>query len=121
MKYSFKIKTLGVAVAMLSTFASCTQDFEEINTDPNSLTESQLDPTLAGPAFASALYAGIHNGSYSSPVDDQGTWGIATGILSSTFIHYLNCGYGTERNAFVNGYEGRGWTRFYTVAAPACL
>ncbi len=120
MKYSFKIKTLGVALMAVSILSSCTKDFDEINKDPNSLTEDQLDATLAGPAFASALYAGIHNGSYSSPgVDDQGTWGIATGILSSTFIHYLNCGYGTERNAFVNGYEGRGWTRFYTVAVPA--
>ena len=73
-----------MAVSILS---SCTGDFDEINKDPNSLTEDQLDATLAGPAFASALYAGIHNGSYSSPgVDDQGTWGIATGILSSTFI-----------------------------------
>ncbi|WP_428228412.1 SusD/RagB family nutrient-binding outer membrane lipoprotein [Flavobacterium sp.] len=120
MKYSFKIKTLGVALMAVSILSSCTSDFDKINTDPNSLTEDQLDPTLAGPSFASAIYAGIHNGSYSSPgVDDQGTWGIATGILSSTFIHYLNCGYGTERNAFVNGYEGRGWTRFYTVAVPA--
>lgn len=120
MKYSFKIKTLGVALMAVSILSSCSGDFDEINKDPNSLTEDQLDATLAGPSFASALYAGIHNGSYSSPgVDDQGTWGIATGILSSTFIHYLNCGYGTERNAFVNGYEGRGWTRFYTVAVPA--
>jgi hypothetical protein len=120
MRYSFKIKTFGVALMAVSILSSCTKDFEEINKDPNSLTEDQLDATLAGPSFASALYAGIHNGSYSSPgVDDQGTWGIATGILSSTFIHYLNCGYGTERNAFVNGYEGRGWTRFYTVAVPA--
>lgn len=121
MKYSFKIKTLGVALMAVSILSSCAGDFDEINTDPNSLTEDQLDASLAGPSFASALYAGIHNGSYSSPsgIDDQGTWGIATGILSSTFIHYLNCGYGTERNAFVNGYEGRGWTRFYTVAVPA--
>jgi len=120
MKYSFKIKTLGVALMAVSILSSCSGDFDEINKDPNSLTEDQLDATLAGPSFASALYAGIHNGSYSSPgVDDQGTWGIATGILSSTFVQYLNCGYGTERNAFVNGYEGRGWTRFYTVAAPA--
>lgn len=119
MKYSFKIKTLGAALLACSILSSCTGDFDEINKDPNSLTEDQLDATLAGPAFASALYAGIHNGSYSSPVDDQGTWGIATGILSSTFVQYLNCGYGTERNAFVNGYEGRGWLRFYTVAVPA--
>jgi hypothetical protein len=118
MKNSLKIKTLGVAL-MISVFSSCTSDFDEINKDPNALTEDQLDATLAGPSFATALYAGIHNGSYSSPgVDDQGTWGIATGILSSTFIHYLNSGYGTERNDF-SGFESRGWTRFYTVAVPA--
>ena len=87
MKNNFKIKTLGVAMSMLAVFSSCTQDFDEINTNKNTLTEDQLDQTLAGPAFASALYAGIHNGSYSSPVDDQGTWGIATGILPSTFTH----------------------------------
>jgi len=117
---NYKIKTIGVVVSMLAVFSSCTKDFDEINTNKNTLTEDQLDQTLAGPAFASALYAGIHNGSYSSPgVDDQGTWGIATGILPSTFTQYLSCGYGTERNAFVNGYEGRGWLRFYTVAAPA--
>ncbi|MEO8535538.1 MAG: SusD/RagB family nutrient-binding outer membrane lipoprotein [Flavobacterium sp.] len=120
MKNNYKIKTIGVVMSMLSVFSSCTQDFDEINTNKNTLTEDQLDQTLAGPAFASALYAGIHNGSYSSPgVDDQGTWGIATGILPSTFTQYLSCGYGTERNAFVNGYEGRGWLRFYTVAVPA--
>lgn len=117
---NYKIKTLGVVVSMLAVFSSCTKDFDEINTNKNTLTEDQLDQTLAGPSFASALYAGIHNGSYSSPgVDDQGTWGIATGILPSTFTQYLSCGYGTERNAFVNGYEGRGWLRFYTVAVPA--
>ncbi|MEO8253639.1 MAG: SusD/RagB family nutrient-binding outer membrane lipoprotein [Flavobacterium sp.] len=117
---NYKIKTLGVVLMAVSILSSCTSDFDKINTDPNSLTEDQLDATLAGPSFATAIYAGIHNGSYSSPgVDDQGTWGIATGILSSTFVQYLNCGYGTERNAFVNGYEGRGWLRFYTVAVPA--
>ncbi|MDR7211825.1 SusD/RagB family nutrient-binding outer membrane lipoprotein [Flavobacterium piscis] len=120
MKNKHKIKTIGVVMSMLAVFSSCTQDFDDINTNKNTLTEDQLDQTLAGPSFASALYAGIHHGSYSSPgVDDQGTWGIATGILPSTFTHYLSCGYGTERNAFVNGYEGRGWLRFYTVAVPA--
>ncbi|EJL61164.1 SusD/RagB family nutrient-binding outer membrane lipoprotein [Flavobacterium sp. CF136] len=119
MKNSYKIKTLGVVLSMVAVFSSCTSDFDDVNTDKNSLTEDQLDASLAGPSFASALYAGIHNGSYSSPgVDDQGTWGIATGILSSTFIQYLSCGYGTERNDF-SGFEARGWTRFYTVAVPA--
>lgn len=64
MKYSFKIKKLGIALMAVSILSGCTGDFNEINTDPNSLTEDQLDATLAGPSFASALYAGIHNGSY---------------------------------------------------------
>lgn len=120
MKYSFKIKTLGVALIAGSILSSCTGDFDEINKDPNSLTEDQLDPSMAGPAFATALYAGIHNGAAETTgwADDQGTWGIATGILSSSFIHYLSSGYGTERNDY-SGYEARGWTRFYTIAVPS--
>ncbi|WP_289660502.1 SusD/RagB family nutrient-binding outer membrane lipoprotein [Flavobacterium panacagri] len=120
MKYSFKIKTLGVALLAGSILSSCTGDFDEINKDPNSLTEDQLDASMAGPAFAYALYAGIHNGAADTTgwADDQGTWGIATGILSSTFIQYLSSNFGTERNSF-GGYEARGWSRFYTYAVPS--
>ncbi|WP_028375897.1 SusD/RagB family nutrient-binding outer membrane lipoprotein [Leeuwenhoekiella sp. MAR_2009_132] len=114
------IKFKAIAVAILATVAyGCTEDFDEINTNDNALTEDQLDASLAGAAFAAAQYSGIHNGSYSSPgVDDQGTWGIATGIMSSTFVQYLNAGFSTDRNAF-GGFESRGWLRFYTVAVPA--
>ena len=110
----------ATAVFLLVALAvGCTDDFDEINTNDNALTEDQLDASLAGQLGNSAQYAGIHNGSYSSPgVDDQGTWGIATGIISSTFVQYMNTGYSTDRNAF-GGYESRGWTRFYTVAVPA--
>lgn len=118
MKNSYKIKTLA-ALLTVSVFTSCTKDFDELNTNKNTLTADQLDASLAGAAFLSAEYAGIHNGSYSSPgVDDQGTWGIATGIISSTFVQYMNTGYSTDRNAF-GGFEARGWLRFYTVAVPA--
>ncbi len=121
MKYSFKIKSLGAAALLaVSVLSSCTGDFDEINKDPNSLIEEDLDASMAGPAFATALYAGIHNGAGETTgyADDQGTWGIATGILSSSFIHYLSSGYGTERNNY-SGYEARGWTRFYTIAVPS--
>lgn len=118
MKKYLNIKTTAVSL-MVALAIGCTDDFDEINTNDNTLTTDQLDASLAGPAFASAQYAGTHNGSYSSPgVDDQGTWGIATGIISSTFVQYMNTGFSTERNAF-GGYESRGWLRFYTVAVPA--
>ncbi|MDO3694662.1 SusD/RagB family nutrient-binding outer membrane lipoprotein [Wenyingzhuangia sp. chi5] len=119
MKKYNKIKSIAAILMVCAYTTSCTDNFDELNTNKNAITEDQLDASLAGPSFASALYAGIHNGSYSSPgVDDQGTWGIATGILSSQFVQYLNTGYSTDRNE-LSGWSDRGWLRFYTVAVPA--
>ena len=119
MKKYNKIKSIAAMLMVCAYATSCTDNFDDLNTNPNTLTEDQLDASLAGPSFASALYAGIHNGSYSSPgVDDQGTWGIGTGIMSSTFVQYMYTGFETNNNEF-GGREARAWTRFYTVAVPA--
>ncbi|MGY5354095.1 SusD/RagB family nutrient-binding outer membrane lipoprotein [Wenyingzhuangia sp. IMCC45467] len=119
MKKYNRIKTIAAMLMVCAYTTSCTDNFDELNTDKNAITEDQLDASLAGPSFASALYAGTHNGSYSSPgVDDQGTWGIATGIVSSQFVQYLNTGYSTDRNG-LSSWSDRGWLRFYTVAVPA--
>ncbi|MCK5277450.1 MAG: SusD/RagB family nutrient-binding outer membrane lipoprotein, partial [Cyclobacteriaceae bacterium] len=51
------ILTIGVG------FNSCTDDFEEINTDPLSLTADKVDASLIGLAFAQTQYNtlnGVH-------------------------------------------------------------
>ncbi|MBL3655883.1 SusD/RagB family nutrient-binding outer membrane lipoprotein [Fulvivirga sediminis] len=101
---------------------SCTDDFDEMNQDPNTLTEEQIDATMAGPAFANVLYKGIHQGSNTGVYDDQGTYGLITMLQSMTFVHYLSTTsstFATERNGINDGWVNRGWLRFYTQALPS--
>ncbi|MFI1744252.1 SusD/RagB family nutrient-binding outer membrane lipoprotein [Thalassobellus sediminis] len=111
------------AVAMLFQITACTSDFNEINSDPNSLTSDQLDGTLAGPTFANALYKGTGNASWSLPGDDYGTYGLATSLHSTVFAHYMTPGWAaqTDANGINDGWRSRGWLRFYTIAVPSLL
>jgi hypothetical protein len=110
------------AVVILFQIIGCTSDFNEVNKDPNSLTSDQLDGTLAGPAFANALYKGTGNASWSLPDDDYGTYGLATALHSMVFVHYMTYpGAVTESNGINDGWRSRGWLRFYTLAVPSLL
>lgn len=103
---------------------SCTDDFDEINTNPNTLSSDQLDASMAGPSFANALYKGIHQGSNTGVYDDHGTYGLITMLHSMLFVHYMSStseGWATDRNGINDGWRARGWTRFYTMAAPSLI
>ncbi len=117
-KYSIKY----IALTILIMSVSCTGDFDDINTNPNTLTADQLDATMAGPSFANALYKGIGNASWAIPGDDYGTYGLSTMLHSMLFSHYFSAGtpsWATERNGINDGWRSRGWLRFYTLAVPS--
>lgn len=115
-------KIYAITMAMTMALSSCTDGFETTNTDPNALSEDQLDGSFAGPAFANALYKGMHHGSYTGSDDDHGTFGLITMLHSMLFVQYqsvTSTGYATERNGINDGWRDRGWLRFYTLAVPA--
>src|SRR5688572_30714561 len=117
-----KIRIKYITLAILILSVSCTGDFDEINTNPNTLTADQLDATLAGPSFANALYKGINNASWDLPEDDPGTYGLITMLHSMLFTHYFSAGptdWATERNGINDSWRSRGWLRFYTLAVPS--
>ncbi|WP_417940478.1 SusD/RagB family nutrient-binding outer membrane lipoprotein [Flavobacterium sp. RS13.1] len=111
------------AIVFLFQITACTSDFDETNTNPNTLTSDQLDATMAGPAFANALYKGTGNASWSLPGDDYGTYGLATALHSMIFTHYMGYtgGAATDVNGINDGWRSRGWLRFYTLAVPSLL
>ncbi len=116
---NIKIKYILPAILML--MLGCTDNFDEINTNPNTLTADQLDATMAGPSFANALYKGISNASWSIPGDDYGTYGLITMLHSMMFVHYMSPGWAaqTDANGINDGWRSRGWLRFYTLAVPS--
>lgn len=115
-------KIYAITMAMVLVLSSCTDGFEATNTNPNALTEDQLDGSFAGPAFANAIYKGLHHGAYTGTDDDHGTYGLITMLHSMLFVQYqsvTSTGYATERNGINDGWRDRGWLRFYTLAVPA--
>ena len=78
-----------LSAVFLVYVTGCTDDFDEINTNPNTLTTDQLDASMAGPAFANAQYKGLGNASWSIPGDDHGTYGLATMLHSMLFCTLL--------------------------------
>ncbi len=115
---NIKIKYIIPAILLLTL--GCTGDFDEINTNPNTLTASQLDGSFAGPSFATVLYKGINHGSWALPGDDHGTYGLITMLHSMVFSHYLSASWATtETYGLRDDWRSRGWTRFYTLAVPA--
>ena len=121
MKNIINLNTLVVVIAA-TLLTSCTDNFDEINTDPNSLTTGQLDASFAGPAFGNAQYKGLHHGSFTGVGDDVGTFGLITMLHSMLFVQYeaaVPTSWATERNGINDGWRDRGWLRFYTIAVPA--
>ena len=54
------IKFLFVLLFIVTIVPSCTEDFEELNTNPNALTAANVDVTLLGQGFARAQYYAMH-------------------------------------------------------------
>ena len=66
MKHFFQKITLGLALAGMLLTAACTKNFEEINTDPNSIPVA-LPQQLLAPALASSLtYTLIRNRNFNN-------------------------------------------------------
>lgn len=115
-------KIYAITTALVLVLSSCTNGFEETNTNPNSISGDKLDGSFAGPAFANALYKGLHHGAYTGSDDDHGTYGLITMLHSMLFVQYQSAtstGWATERNGINDGWRDRGWLRFYTLAVPA--
>ncbi|MDO5979578.1 SusD/RagB family nutrient-binding outer membrane lipoprotein [Flavivirga spongiicola] len=121
MENIFKINNLMVFVFLI-VLSGCTKNFDELNTDPNAISAAELDGSFAGPAFANALYKGLHHGSNTGSSDDHGTYGLITMLHSMVFVHFqsvTDVGWPTERNGVNDGWRARGWTRFYSLAVPS--
>ncbi|MDN5201069.1 SusD/RagB family nutrient-binding outer membrane lipoprotein [Fulvivirgaceae bacterium BMA10] len=114
--------TKWIISVLVAVVFGCTDDFDDINTNPNVITADQLDGTFAGAAFANALYKGLHHGSWTGVPDDLGTYGLITYLHSTIFVHYQSAvptGWATDRNGINDGWRSRGWLRFYTLAVPS--
>lgn len=111
MKKSFLIKFPVILALVGLVFSSCTKDFEEINTDPNNITEA-LPQQLLAPALVSTLtYNMIRNRNFNNELmqvtvnmsEAEGT--VFRYDFRSTWSDYLYNGWYSELTNFKDIYR----------------
>ena len=92
---------------------SCTDDFEEINTDPLALTADKVDASLIGLAFAQTQYATINGLHW--------RFQISQNLFSDLYAQYFattQSNFDSDRYLQVGRWSDLCWGSFYGQAAP---
>ena len=92
---------------------SCTEDFEELNTDPNSLIASNVDVSLLGQAFARAQYFSMHGLHWRFQISEN--------LFSDLYCQYFAttaANFDSDRYVEVGRWIDLAWSSFYGQAAP---
>ncbi len=92
---------------------SCTDDFEEINTDPLALTADKVDASLIGLAFAQTQYNTINGVHW--------RFQISQNLFSDLYAQYYattQSNFDSDRYLQVGRWSDLCWSSFYGQAAP---
>ncbi len=101
----------AIVVASSVGFYSCTENFDELNTDKTKLTA--LDGSAIGNAFAAAQYRSI-----------SASWQTFQSLfadLQSQFFANTAINFPSDRNVMVGGWLNGAWNGFYSNAIPPML
>lgn len=98
------------STVVLLSFAGCTKNFDELNTDPTSF--SSLTPSVIPKAFAKAEYQGIYG--------DPGIYELARALFPDYWSQFFADGGGapSDRNVIVQDWIISQWNSVYTVTWP---
>ena len=113
MKHFNRLLLFFLALVVGVGINSCTEDFEEINTDPLALTADKVDGSLIGLAFAQTQYAtmnGLH-----------WRFQISQNLFSDLYAQYYAttaANFDSDLNVQVGRWSDLAWTSFYGQAAP---
>ena len=111
--------TVYSAVLAGALFAGgCTDDFNEINTDPKNLTVDQITQADYGPIIRGAQYAPIY---FSNNTGPSGSFQITQSLFSDIYANYFAttaANFDSDKYILVGGWLNGAFSYFYGVAAP---
>lgn len=114
-----KMKKIISKILIISAFifiaVGCTEDFEEINTNPLSLSTDKLadSPVLQGQAFAQAQYTSMTGLHWRFQISQSLFSDLWSGYYATTAA-----GFDSDRFTQVGGWSDLAWGSFYGIAAP---
>ncbi|MEX2512235.1 MAG: SusD/RagB family nutrient-binding outer membrane lipoprotein [Cyclobacteriaceae bacterium] len=113
-----KIAKIAIGFSLLGlTFGACTENFEELNTQPNAIVASNLDIGLLGQAFANAQGRAM----YLAPGGSTAGFQTAQSLFADLYSQYFattQVNFDSDRHIQVGGWSNGAWNYFYGQAAP---
>ncbi len=106
-----KYSTLLLIAALLS--ASCTGDFEELNTRPDAIIADEVNASLLGQAFAQSQFFGMKG--------SAGPFQLYQSLFGDLYAQYFantQINFDSDRHVQVGGWSNGAWTEFYSATAP---
>ncbi|MEM7367265.1 MAG: SusD/RagB family nutrient-binding outer membrane lipoprotein [Bacteroidota bacterium] len=110
MKYSSIIFLLFTTLLL---FNGCTENFEELNTNPLALTADKVDASLIGLAFAQTQYNTVNGVHWRFQISEN--------LFSDLFCQYFattQSNFDSDRYTQVGRWSDLAWSSFYGQAAP---
>lgn len=100
-------------VALVGFLGGCTEDFEELNTNPNALTANNVDVSLLGQGFARAQYYTMNGLHWRFQISEN--------LFSDLYCQYFAttaANFDSDRYVEVGRWIDLAWGSFYGQAAP---
>ncbi len=108
-----KLKYFFIVLLVVCFNPSCTDDFEELNTNPTALTAANVDVTLLGQSFARAQYFAMHGLHW--------RYQISANLFADLYSQYFAttaANFDSDRYVEVGRWIDLCWGSFYGQAAP---
>jgi len=100
-------------VSVIGFFSGCTEDFEELNTNPNALISDNVDGSLLGQGFARAQYFTMNGLHWRFQISEN--------LFSDLYCQYFAttaANFDSDRYVEVGRWIDLAWGSFYGQAAP---
>lgn len=107
---------LYLILSALIFVPACTDDFDELNTDPKNLTVDKLDQGSFGLVAAAALYYPVHVG-----LNDRGPFQLAHSLFADIYANYQATtapNFDSDKFTLVGRWLDGAYVDFYRDAAP---
>src|SRR5688500_7541680 len=113
-----KILRISLGLAFVSLlFNGCTEDFDQLNTQPDAILASKVDASLLGQAFANSQGRAL----YGAPGGSTAGFQTAQSLFADLYSQYFATtatNFDSDRHTQVGNWSNGAWTYFYQQAAP---
>lgn len=116
-----RIKLLTLILGVIAVFIGCTEDFNDLNTDKNNLTEDTVTLSTIGLVFAQSVPSALLHLPQGTESFFPFQFQTAQALFPDLYVQYFATtfsGFQSDSHEIIGGWNGSTWSGFYELCAP---